>query len=151
MPLFLPVNAMIAEHLHSRLPPPPYSPPGDVLPHPPLPPGVEDEPMLFTSIEESDHQWSCTACTLLNHPALVECECCGFPKVTNGVFLFMFFKKKLFLNCYYIILESHSVLVISFDRNMNFSVQFFKDIFSIFLPKNSNVLKELCSHFIRTL
>lgn len=31
--------------------------------------------------EEEGAQWSCTACTFLNHPALNRCEKCEFPRL----------------------------------------------------------------------
>ncbi|XP_013415460.1 TGF-beta-activated kinase 1 and MAP3K7-binding protein 3 [Lingula anatina] len=31
--------------------------------------------------EEEEAQWSCSACTFLNHPALDKCECCEMPRV----------------------------------------------------------------------
>jgi len=32
-------------------------------------------------------KWSCSACTLLNHPALKQCEICEMPRIPSCVFL----------------------------------------------------------------
>ncbi|XP_063351599.1 TGF-beta-activated kinase 1 and MAP3K7-binding protein 2 isoform X2 [Pelmatolapia mariae] len=34
----------------------------------------------ITDQEDEGTQWSCTACTFLNHPALIRCEQCDFPR-----------------------------------------------------------------------
>ena len=56
-----------------RPPPPVVHPVGPALPNDVRP--VED-------FEEEN--WSCSACTFLNHPALNKCECCEMPKLSTG-------------------------------------------------------------------
>ncbi|CAL1585254.1 unnamed protein product [Knipowitschia caucasica] len=55
---------------------------GFVGPVPPRPKGTFSEGgmSLKASTEEDEAQWSCTACTFLNHPALDRCEQCEFPR-----------------------------------------------------------------------
>ncbi|XP_041352227.1 TGF-beta-activated kinase 1 and MAP3K7-binding protein 3-like isoform X2 [Gigantopelta aegis] len=75
--------------IYSQLPPPSGSrnseSPPPVPPRlahiPPAPPA--QEPTGSTDSEDGE-QWSCSACTLLNHPALNKCECCEMPRVTKG-------------------------------------------------------------------
>ncbi|XP_073709185.1 TGF-beta-activated kinase 1 and MAP3K7-binding protein 2 isoform X3 [Garra rufa] len=49
---------------------------------PPLPPAEGGRSARVVSEPEEDDgvQWSCTACTFLNHPALNRCEECEFPR-----------------------------------------------------------------------
>uniref|UniRef100_A0A8C6S7C5 TGF-beta activated kinase 1 (MAP3K7) binding protein 2 n=1 Tax=Neogobius melanostomus TaxID=47308 RepID=A0A8C6S7C5_9GOBI len=49
---------------------------GFVGPVPPKPKGT----FSGSPPEEEEPQWSCTACTFLNHPALDRCEQCEFPR-----------------------------------------------------------------------
>lgn len=55
---------------------------GFVGPVPPKPKGTFSGGGLSSksSPEEDEAQWSCTACTFLNHPALDRCEQCEFPR-----------------------------------------------------------------------
>ncbi|KAL2081881.1 hypothetical protein ACEWY4_021699 [Coilia grayii] len=48
----------------------------------PVPPKPKDKSVKAVSESEEDEgtQWSCTACTFLNHPALNRCEQCEFPR-----------------------------------------------------------------------
>uniref|UniRef100_H3CAJ1 TGF-beta activated kinase 1 (MAP3K7) binding protein 2 n=1 Tax=Tetraodon nigroviridis TaxID=99883 RepID=H3CAJ1_TETNG len=45
------------------------------------PPGGKAAPEQQQEEEEEGAQWSCTACTFLNHPALNRCEKCEFPRL----------------------------------------------------------------------
>ncbi|XP_059369324.1 TGF-beta-activated kinase 1 and MAP3K7-binding protein 2 isoform X3 [Carassius carassius] len=49
---------------------------------PPVPPTEGSRSARLVSEPEEDDgvQWSCTACTFLNHPALIRCEECEFPR-----------------------------------------------------------------------
>ncbi|XP_074472630.1 TGF-beta-activated kinase 1 and MAP3K7-binding protein 2 isoform X2 [Sebastes fasciatus] len=51
-------------------------------PPPPLPldPGSKIVKPIADQEEDEETQWSCTACTFLNHPALNRCEQCEFPR-----------------------------------------------------------------------
>ncbi|XP_020778630.1 TGF-beta-activated kinase 1 and MAP3K7-binding protein 2 [Boleophthalmus pectinirostris] len=55
---------------------------GFVGPVPPKPKGTftEGGMSLKARPEEDEAQWSCTACTFLNHPALDRCEQCEYPR-----------------------------------------------------------------------
>uniref|UniRef100_A0A671T8G6 RanBP2-type domain-containing protein n=1 Tax=Sinocyclocheilus anshuiensis TaxID=1608454 RepID=A0A671T8G6_9TELE len=55
---------------------------GFLGPVPPKPPKEGSRSARLVSEPEEDDgvQWSCTACTFLNHPALNRCEECEFPR-----------------------------------------------------------------------
>ncbi|KAK7907551.1 hypothetical protein WMY93_016163 [Mugilogobius chulae] len=54
---------------------------GFVGPIPPKPIGTFTEgSMSLKDTPEDEVQWSCTACTFLNHPALDHCEQCDYPR-----------------------------------------------------------------------
>ncbi|KAM4522733.1 TGF-beta-activated kinase 1 and MAP3K7-binding protein 2 isoform 2-T3 [Odontesthes bonariensis] len=55
---------------------------GFLGPIPPKPKGPGSKTVKPTADQEEDEgtQWSCTACTFLNHPALNRCEQCEFPR-----------------------------------------------------------------------
>lgn len=81
----------------TRRPPeiPPERPPRDPPPRdvpPPLPPRIAAasqvppapprQPTVNSGDSDIDgEQWSCSACTFLNHPALNKCECCEMPRM----------------------------------------------------------------------
>ncbi|KAM9355623.1 LOW QUALITY PROTEIN: TGF-beta-activated kinase 1 and MAP3K7-binding protein 2 [Pholidichthys leucotaenia] len=48
----------------------------------PVPPKPKDPEIVKAITDQDDEgtQWSCTACTFLNHPALNRCEQCEFPR-----------------------------------------------------------------------
>ncbi|KAJ8385934.1 hypothetical protein AAFF_G00178960 [Aldrovandia affinis] len=54
---------------------------GFLGPVPPKPKGTINVAAEVAAAEEDEGtQWSCTACTFLNHPALNRCEQCEFPR-----------------------------------------------------------------------
>uniref|UniRef100_A0A3Q0RIS5 TGF-beta activated kinase 1 (MAP3K7) binding protein 2 n=1 Tax=Amphilophus citrinellus TaxID=61819 RepID=A0A3Q0RIS5_AMPCI len=53
---------------------------GFLGPVPPKPKGTLSSVKPITDQEDEGTQWSCTACTFLNHPALIRCEQCDFPR-----------------------------------------------------------------------
>uniref|UniRef100_A0A3P8WDH6 TGF-beta activated kinase 1 (MAP3K7) binding protein 2 n=1 Tax=Cynoglossus semilaevis TaxID=244447 RepID=A0A3P8WDH6_CYNSE len=53
---------------------------GPVPPKPKDSGGKQLKPAVADQEEEDGTQWSCTACTFLNHPALNRCEECEFPR-----------------------------------------------------------------------
>ncbi|XP_046327040.2 TGF-beta-activated kinase 1 and MAP3K7-binding protein 2-like isoform X2 [Haliotis rufescens] len=61
--------------------PPPVPPRESLSSVPPAPP---TQPPAGSGDSEEGEQWSCSACTFLNHPALNKCECCEMPRVTTG-------------------------------------------------------------------
>ncbi|KAL4232915.1 TGF-beta-activated kinase 1 and MAP3K7-binding protein 2 [Mactra antiquata] len=82
----------------TRPPPeiPPQLPPRDPTPRdvpPPLPPRISashvlpppsHQPTVNSGDSDADgEQWSCSACTFLNHPALNKCECCEMPRMNT--------------------------------------------------------------------
>ncbi|XP_052242715.1 mitogen-activated protein kinase kinase kinase 7-interacting protein 3 homolog isoform X1 [Dreissena polymorpha] len=87
------VNSVVTP---SRLPPeiPPQLPPRDPprtheLP-PPLPPRLSvvppspqaQAPVTSGDLDADGEQWSCSACTFLNYPALNKCEVCEMPRMS---------------------------------------------------------------------
>ncbi|XP_063402622.1 TGF-beta-activated kinase 1 and MAP3K7-binding protein 3-like isoform X1 [Mytilus trossulus] len=72
--------------------PPPPDPPTSDSPPPPLPPRIHaippappQQPPTGSGDSDGDgEQWSCSACTLLNHPALNKCECCEMPRINSS-------------------------------------------------------------------
>ncbi|XP_053396304.1 mitogen-activated protein kinase kinase kinase 7-interacting protein 3 homolog [Mercenaria mercenaria] len=81
----------------TRPPPeiPPELPPRDPQPRdvpPPLPPRISatqvppppphQQPVNSGDSDADGEQWSCSACTFLNHPALNKCECCEMPRMS---------------------------------------------------------------------
>ncbi|XP_060608598.1 TGF-beta-activated kinase 1 and MAP3K7-binding protein 3-like isoform X2 [Ruditapes philippinarum] len=80
----------------TRPPPeiPPELPPRDPQPRevpPPLPPRIAatqvpppppHQPTINSGDSDAEGEmWNCSACTLLNHPALNKCECCEMPRM----------------------------------------------------------------------
>ncbi|XP_064604225.1 TGF-beta-activated kinase 1 and MAP3K7-binding protein 2-like [Liolophura sinensis] len=49
-----------------------------------VPPAPGPQANSSSGDSEEGEQWSCTACTFLNHPALNKCECCEIPRVHLG-------------------------------------------------------------------
>ncbi|XP_071115421.1 TGF-beta-activated kinase 1 and MAP3K7-binding protein 2-like isoform X2 [Haliotis cracherodii] len=62
--------------------PPPVPPRESLSSVPPAPP---TQPPAGSGDSEEGEQWSCSACTFLNHPALNKCECCEMPRVTTDI------------------------------------------------------------------
>ena len=58
-------------------------------PYPPpyLPPLVSPMPMPAPVPPDDIAQWSCSACTFLNHPQLDKCEVCEMPRISVGRYL----------------------------------------------------------------
>lgn len=56
--------------------PPPLPPRPHHVPPPPPP-----QPSAGSGDSDDGEQWSCSACTFLNHPALKTCECCEMPRI----------------------------------------------------------------------
>ncbi|XP_067674204.1 TGF-beta-activated kinase 1 and MAP3K7-binding protein 2-like isoform X4 [Haliotis asinina] len=61
--------------------PPPVPPRESLSSVPPAPP---TQPPAGSGDSEEGEQWSCSACTFLNHPALNKCECCEMPRAATG-------------------------------------------------------------------
>ncbi|KAL5010380.1 hypothetical protein ScPMuIL_012685 [Solemya velum] len=61
----------------SRDVPPPLPPRPN---HNPVPPPPPPQPSAGSGDSDDGEQWSCSACTFLNHPALKTCECCEMPR-----------------------------------------------------------------------
>lgn len=64
----------------SDSPPPPLPPRIHAIPPPP----PAQPPMGSGDSDGDGEQWSCSACTLLNHPALNKCECCEMPRINSS-------------------------------------------------------------------
>ena len=48
-----------------------------------IPPAPPSQPLVNSGDSDADgEQWSCSACTFLNHPALNKCECCEMPRMS---------------------------------------------------------------------
>lgn len=65
---------------HPRDVPPPLPPRISASQVPPAPPN--QQPVNSGDSDADGEQWSCSACTFLNHPALNKCECCEMPRMS---------------------------------------------------------------------